>query len=428
MNRRIVRVAALAFALLGLLAACRQQTTTEPKQPTEIKTDKGVVGNTIKLGELTPLTGPAAIIGIPLTKGHEVYFKYVNETLGGVGKDLAADKKYKVELITKDDQYPSAEVHVQQYNAIKDDVLMIAQSLGTPTTKAILPQINTDKILTGAATLSSEWTKEKYIFAAGAPYAAQYINAAQYLKDQGVTPKAGIIYQDDDYGQEGIKGLEFAAKEFKFEIVARAAHKATDQDFTAQVTAMKNAGADHVFLTATPSPTGKIMGTAATLKYSPRWIGQSPTWIGALAKSPVTPYMQQTYWWVSDASCEWGDTSAGCEGMKELTDNLQKFAPDQAPDIYYVFGYTQARIAHQILEKAVERGDLTREGVVKAFESLKSVNMGGLLNPISYGSKCEDKIPVTASSIYTVDPAKPTGLARFVKQVDSKSISKFEFC
>ena len=76
------------------------------------------------------------------------------EVLGGIGKNLAADKRYKVELVTKDTQY-TPDGHVQQYNAIKDQVLMIAQSLGTPTTKAILPQVNEDKILTGAATLAS---------------------------------------------------------------------------------------------------------------------------------------------------------------------------------------------------------------------------------------------------------------------------------
>ncbi len=124
---------------------------------------------------------------------------------------------------------------------------MIAQSLGTANTKAILPQIKEDKILTGAATLSSEWLREKYVVPAGAPYPAQFINAAQQLKDSGVTPKAGIIYQDDDYGAEGLKGLEFAAKEFGFQIVARATYKPTDTEFAAQVTAMKNAAADHVF-------------------------------------------------------------------------------------------------------------------------------------------------------------------------------------
>lgn len=425
MRSRKLRLAAIAAVVLLVGAACRQ--AAGPIRPEDITTDVGVSDQTIFLGELSPLTGPVAVIGGPLTRGHEVYFQYVNEVLGGVGQQLDAEDRYKIELVTLDTQY-SPEVHVQQYNAMKDRVLMIAQSLGTPTTKAILQQINEDKILTGAATLSSDWLKETYVIPAGAPYPVQFINAAQYLKDQGETVRAGIIYQEDDYGEEGVKGLEFAAEEFGFEIVARATYRTGDTDFTAQVTAMKTAGATHVFLTTVPSATGPIMGAALRAGYSPRWIGQSPAWIGALAGSPVAPYMAQTLWIVTDASCAWGQTEAGCEGMAEMLENVEKFASDQEPDYYFGFGYTQARIVHQILEKAVELGDLTRAGVVTAFESLAQVNMGGLLNPISYGPECEDKIPVTASSIWSIDPAEPIGLKRLVQEVDSAAVSKFPFC
>jgi ABC-type branched-subunit amino acid transport system substrate-binding protein len=420
MRRTSLKAIGLAAALLLLGAtACRSGVTTGVGVNAETRV--------IKLGELTPLTGPVAIIGKPLTRGHEVYFQYVNEVLGGVGKDLDADKRYKIELVTKDTQY-TPDGHRQQYTAIKDEVLMIAQSLGTPTTKAILADLTRDKILTGAATLASAWLKEKYVIPAGAPYPIQFINAAQYLKDQGITPKLGIIYQDDDYGAEGLLGLEYAAQKFGWTIVAKATHKATDTEFVTQVTQMKNAGATHVFLTTTPAPTGRIMGTAAQLGFAPRFIGQSPSWIGTLAKSPVAPFLTQTMWVVTDASCGWGEVGAGCEGMKELIDNVAKFASDQVPDYYFTFGYTQARIVHQILEKAVADGDLTRAGVVKAFETLSDVNMGGLLNPISYGSTCEDKIPVTASSIWSVDPTAPTGLKRLVQKVDSSIITDFPFC
>ncbi len=113
--------------------------------------------------------------------------------------------------------------------------------------------------------------------------------------------------------------------------------------------------------------------------------------------------------------------------MKELIENHRKFGGDQPPDYYFIFGYTQARVVHQILERAVEQGDLTREGVVRAFESLKNVNMGGLLNPISYGPTCQDKIPATGSSIWQIDPAQPIAL-KLVKSIDSPAVKKFPFC
>ena len=420
MNRGL-RALALVTVVVFVAVACRQP----------IKTAVGVTGRTITLGEISVLTGPVAVIGKPLTKGHEVYWQYVNEVLGGVGQKLPKEERYKVELITLDSQY-RPDIQVQQYNAMKDKVLMIDQSLGTAHTNAILPQINEDKILTAAATLASDWPKQKYVVATGAPYPAQFINAAQYLKDKGITPKAGIIYQDDDYGLDGVKGLEFAAKEFGFQIIARATYKTTDTSYAAPVTAMKTAGADYVFLASTPTATGNILGTAAALAYAPQFIGLSPSWAGALTgttdkPSPILGFMQKQYWVVTDAQCAWGDVKAGCEGMKELIDNHKKFGGDQAPDYYFIFGYTQARVVHQILEKAVENGDLTREGVVKAFESLKNVNMGGLLNPISYGSECKDKIPATGSTIWRIDPAQPIALAS-VATLDSPTVKKFQFC
>ena len=421
MTARFLRAMALITVVLLVATACR----------TEVKTSVGVEGKTIKLGEITPLTGPVAVIGKPLTRGHEVYFQYVNEVLGGVGQKLPKEERFKVELITLDSQY-RPDIQVQQYNALKDKVLMIAQSLGTAHTNAILAQINEDKILTAAATLASDWPRQKYVVATGAPYPAQFINAAQYLKDKGVTPKAGIIYQDDDYGADGVKGLEFAAKQFGFQIVARASYKVTDTSYAAPVTAMKTGGADHVFLASTPSATGTIIGTAATLGYTAQFIGLSPAWIGALVgttekPSPILPYLQRYMWVVTDAQCAWGETKAGCEGMKELIDNHAKFGKDQPPDYYFIFGYTQARVVHQILEKAVEMGDLTRAGVVKAFESLKTVNMGGLLNPISYGPECKDKIPATGSTIWKIDPSQPIALAS-VATIDSPAVKQFPFC
>lgn len=419
--------AVVAIAVLALVAtACRSSGDTDGGTGA-IKTGVGVEGNTIVLGELSPLTGPVAVIGKPLTKGHEVYFQYVNEVLGGVGKNLAADKKYKIRLETLDTQYVP-QTHAEQYGKLKDKVLMIAQSLGTGTTKAILEQIRADKILTGAATLASDWLKEKYVIPAGAPYPVQAINAFAYVvNEQKKTPKVGVIYQDDDYGIDGLKGVEYAAGKLNFQIVAKATYKPTDKEFVSQVTAMKNAGADHVFLVTVPSATGGILGTAAQAKYTPQWIGQSPSWIGALASSPLKDYLKAYMWVTGDAACDWGSTAAGCEGMKEMVDNLAKYGGGQTPDTYFQFGYTQARIVHQILEKAVADGDLTRDGVVKAFESLSNVDMGGLLNTISYGTACEDKVPATGTAIYSIDAAAPTGLKRLAA-VDDPIVKDFPFC
>lgn len=421
------RVLALGALVLLLASACRGG-GGDATSAGDIATDVGVADGVIRIGELSPLTGPVEVIGKPLTRGHEVYFEYVNTELGGVGRDLPDDEKFQVELVTRDTQYVP-DKHVEQFNALRNEVLAIGQSLGTPTTRAILPQLQDDPILTGPATLSVAWLTEPYMFPAGAPYAAQFINAADYITTElDRTPKAGIIYQDDDYGQEGLKGLEHAADAMGFEIVAQSTYKVGDQDFTAQVKQMKDAGADHVFLTAVPSAAAGILGTAAASGYAPQWIGQSPIWIKSLfTNEQLGPYLQENLWWVTDASCDWGESGDGCEGMGQMVKNIETFAPQQEPDVYFQFGYTQARILHEILEAAVANGDLTRQGVIDAFSELSDVDIGGLLNPVSFGANCEDRIPSTASNIFKVDPAQPLAVTA-VAEVDSDALGDYPFC
>ena len=418
----------VAVAVLALAAvACRS--TGGPSSRGDVKTDVGVSADgTIAIGSLAVLTDVAAPIGIPLQKGHEVYWRYVNEELGGVGRNLPEEEKFTVELETLDTKY-NVETHKQQYAKLKDSVLMIGQSFGTPTTATTLQDIRDDELLTAPASLASIWLQEKYTVPAGAPYPVQTVNALAYVVNElGVTPKGGILYQDDDYGEEGLKGLEYAADKLGFEIVARTTYKLGDTDYTGQVGALQRAGADYVVLTSIPSATGTILGTAAAAGYTPQWIGNSPSWIGALAGvEALLPYLQAYYWVVTDASCAWGDTGAGCEGMAEMVDNLETYGGDQGPDYYFQFGYTQARIVHQILERAIELGDLTRAGVVVAFESLSDIEMGGLLNPISYGPECEDKVPTTGSTIFGVDPAEPIALKE-VATVDDPIVADFPFC
>jgi len=105
----------------------------------------GFDGKTIKLGVLTPLSGPVAVIGQPLTAGNQLWFDKLNASGGVAGK-------YKVQLVERDTRYdpPTA---VQGYNRLKGDVAAFAQILGTGITQAIMPQLKRDDIVAAPATL-----------------------------------------------------------------------------------------------------------------------------------------------------------------------------------------------------------------------------------------------------------------------------------
>ncbi|GAC1350734.1 MAG: ABC transporter substrate-binding protein [Ktedonobacteraceae bacterium] len=357
-----------------------------------------VANKTITLGIISPYSGPvAAPVGDPLARGVEVYFKHVNDN-GGVNG-------YKVKFLEEDSQY-NPQIQVQLYNQIHNKVLMIADSLGTPTTFAIKDLAASDHMLISAATLSSALAREKYLIMVGTPYRLQVENAFDYIVNKlGIkSPATGIIYQNDEYGQDGLTGYKEAVSAYSLHDVGQASYAPTDKDFTAQVSQMKAAGAKYVFLTTLPLVTATIVGTAAKLGYFPQFILQSPAWAnGLLAVPSLRPLL--TRLWVMSQGATWGDTSV--PGMAQLLKDVAKYAPDQKPDGYFEFGYAESEITYAILNKAMANNDITRDGLFAAFNSLSSVNLGGLLPPVTYGTSPDQRVPTRDSVVFQVDPTQP---------------------
>jgi ABC-type branched-subunit amino acid transport system substrate-binding protein len=370
-----------------------------------IKTDIGVNGKTINLGILTPLSGPVADpIGKPLTRGIEVFFDDINAN-GGIDG-------YKVNLVEKDTQYDPQQ-QVVQYNAIRNQVLMLAESLGTEPTFAIKDLANKDNMLVAAATLSSALARETHLIMLGTPYRLQVENAFDYVVNKlGVkAPKVGIIYQNDDYGQDGLTGYKEAVSAYGLNDVGQQAFTLGAADVSAQVLALQAKGAQYVFLTSVPSDTPKFLATAAKVGYHPQWILQSPAFLTAFGQSPqLAPLFKGV--WVVGQGATWGDTSQ--PGMAQMMQDIQKYAtnPPQGPDGYFEFGYTEAKIVYAILKKAADNGDLTRAGVYKAYQNIGTVDLGGLYPKAVYGSSGNpnDRVPTRDNVIYAIDPtAASTG-------------------
>src|SRR5258708_27240451 len=153
-----------------------------------------------------------------------------------------------------------------------------------------------------------------------------------------------------------------------------------------------------------PPPTATIIGTAHLLGYDPQWILQSPAYSPLLLATPVAPLLEHEAWVVAQGAA-WGDTSK--PGMAQLITDQQKYAPDQKPDGFFEAGYTYAKVTYAILKKAIENKDLTRAGLLTAFESLKNVDLGGLLPNVSYGATGNDRVPLRDNTIYAIDTSQP---------------------
>jgi ABC-type branched-subunit amino acid transport system substrate-binding protein len=401
-----LRVRAIAFLAVGcmLLAACGS--TTAGSSGGAIKGGPGIdlVNHSISLGVLTPLTGPiAGPIGLPLTGGIELFFKAVNDA-GGIDG-------FKINLIERDSKY-SPDLQVQGYNDIHNNVAMIAESLGTPPTVAIKDLAAQDHMLVSAATLASSLAREKYLILIGTPYRLQVENAFDYVTNKlgDKAPKTGIIYQNDDYGQDGLTGYTEAVKAYGLTDVGQAPYGTTDTSFVAQVSKMKAAEAKYVFLTTTPPITAKIILTAHALGYDPQWILQSPGFSPALLAVPGLGTLLTKEAWVVSQGASWGDSSK--PGMAEMLNDLRLAKSTQQPDGFFEFGFTEAKVTYAILKKAADNKDLSRDGIFKAFESLRNVDLGGLEPNLNYGSSSDpnQRVPSRDNSIYALDPTAPAGV------------------
>ncbi|HEY8524970.1 MAG TPA: ABC transporter substrate-binding protein [Acidimicrobiales bacterium] len=378
----------------------------------------GFDGETIRLGVVTPTSGRVAVIGEPLTNGNQAYWDYVNEEEGGVAG------RYPVELVVEDSAYdpPTA---VQKYNQIKGDVVMFNQLLGTPVVNALLEQLEADNIVAAPASLDSFWVREQNLLPIGAPYQIQAINGLDWYVTEGGGEGDAIctLRQDDPYGEAGQEGIDFALEQLDLGLTAEATFPVGNPDFTTQITQLQRAGCDMVWLVSTPTDTGSALGKAAELGYAPQWMGQSPTWIGAFVDSPLISYLEENFIWVSEGP-EYGDDSV--PGMAELLRIQETYAPDQEPDVYFNFGYLESRAVHQVLEVAVENGDLSREGIIEAMNSIDELTFDGLFGDYAWGAP-EDRDPPRASSIFRVNPDRPIGLELVVAEHEAPYAADFEF-
>jgi ABC-type branched-subunit amino acid transport system substrate-binding protein len=391
-----------------------------------LKTGPGVNASTktITLGVLSPLSGPVAVIGKPLTAGQQAYFKSVNAS-GGING-------WKVNLVMRDSKY-DPQTEVQDFNQISNQVAFIAQSLGSPTTKAIQPMADQEKMLVGAAAQDSSFVTDPVMAVIGTPYSVDDANALAYIAEHtgNSRPKVGIIYQDDAYGQDGLRGYLAGLKAYHFNNVAQATYQAGDTDLTAQVQKMRSGGAQYVFVVAVPSTAATIVGTGASEGYNPTWVFQGPAWSEYLMTSngtasgtptPVAKALASNVW-VLGYEAQWGNMSV--PGMQQFLANTKKYAPGQIPDYYYMYGYAEAQMETAVLRKAIQAGDLTRQGILNAKLHLGTVNLGGLVPPLNYTPALGPASRMT--EIGKVDPVAPTFLKTVTPFLEGSAAKTLQF-
>jgi ABC-type branched-subunit amino acid transport system substrate-binding protein len=371
-----VAAVALAAALVTAGASCstKSEDGDSPAGASAgtVKTDVGIEGNVIHLGALTDITGVFAASGKDVTLGQRIFWELENAK-GGVCD------KYTVELEVEDHGY-NVQKATTKYAGLKDDVLSMQQVLGSPVATALAPNIQSDKIVSVPLSWARNIAENPYYAIVGPTYDVEIINGLDYLLEKGVIAKGakiGHIFHDSEYGANALAGVKYFAEHNDMTVVEQKI-SATEQDLSSRVTALKAADVDLVVLTTQPLQTAAAANATVAQKLDVPMLGSSPAFLTPLLGTPAKDVLVDRFYLTAP------NPNLGSDAAKSLLDAYKKDNPNGKPGVPLVTGYATSFVLDAILEKACKDGDLTREGVYKAKQSLTDIDTGGLTGELDY--------------------------------------------
>lgn len=396
-----VLLAALAMAATG----CRGGDTEEGDGaisapgvsdepcPDAVNEDNGC----IYLGTISDLTqGPFAPLGVPITEAQEAFWQRVNEDGGIGGYDV------NVTEYVRDNLY-NPETHAQVYSEIEGEVLALAQTLGSPTTLAILEQMKGADVIGAPASWTSLWGFEDNILESGSSYCIDSMNGVDYFVENEDIQSVMAVGFPGDYGGDAAAGAEIAAEAngIDFTNVETAPGQEAQ---SGAVSAIVRQNPDLVILGTGPTETAVIVGQAAAQGYQGQFLGNAPTWNPALLASPAGPALEALFVHVGPWG-SYGTDTPGHEAMREALGEV-----DQPND-----GYTSGWAWSYPMKAALEEwlgGDYegTRAGLLEAVQALESVDFEGML-PEEAGNRSGENDLFRQSVLSSVDPDADAGLA-----------------
>ena len=353
----------LSFLLTLLVMGCANRASAP-----------GVSEDKILIGNVQDLSGPMKELGAVLPAGSNLYFKYINEQ-GGV-------HDRQIEMMVEDHQYnPQKAVAAAKKLIEKDQVFCLYQVIGTSPCEAIRPILAESGIpLVAPATQSGSMSDmsrvaAELIFHTDTGYDKQTGILVDYILSQDSNAKIGLIYQDDDYGENVLKGA--AAAEARTGIsIQREAYQRGATDFAGQVANLMKGGATQVIIAGVVKEPIIVMKTAAAMGYAPQFFGTSPTMDHrvALAAGPAGEGFI-----ASNFAYLWNSDVPTAVLYRELCEKYE--VPEAYMGMYHFYGFATAQVLVEGLKRAGPYP--TRNRLVNALETFNKWDEGAF-PPITY--------------------------------------------
>jgi branched-chain amino acid transport system substrate-binding protein len=387
---REIKMPAIQLRLGAFSAALAVLAATSSGALAQKKYDVGATDTEIKIGNIMPYSGPASSYGV-IGKTEEAYFKKINAEGGINGR--------KINFISYDDGYSPPKTVEQARKLVEsDEVLFIFNSLGTPPNSAIQKYMNAKKVpQLFVATGATKWNDPKdfpWTMGWQPSYQSETQIYAKYILKNMPNAKIAVLYQNDDYGKDYLKGLKdgLGAKAASM-IVAEQSYETTQPTIDSEIVRLKSSGAD-VFVNITiPKFAAQAIKKSAEIEWKPlHFLNSVSSSIGATIKPAGFDAAQNiiSSAYIKDPTDpQWKDDA----GMKTFNAFLDKYYPEaNRNDAFVVYGYSVAQTMVHVLKQCGD--NLTRENVMKQAASIKGLELGGLLPGIKVTTSATDFAPI----------------------------------
>ncbi|MGY8636453.1 ABC transporter substrate-binding protein [Bradyrhizobium sp. 14AA] len=376
---------AAASLALALIAASASTASAQKKY------DTGATDTEIKIGNIMPYSGPASAYGI-IGRTEAAYFKKINEEGGINGR--------KINYISYDDAYSPPKTVEQARKLVEsDEVLFIFNSLGTPPNSAIQKYMNSKKVpQLFVATGATKWNDpQNFPWTMGwqPNYQSETQIYAKWLLKNKPDAKIAVLYQNDDYGKDYLKGLKdgLGSKAASM-IVIEESYETSEPTIDNHIVKLKSTGADVFMNITTPKFAAQAIKKNSEIGWKPlHFLNNVSASVGSVMKPAGFENGQDIISadYLKDVSdTEW----ANDPGMKDFLAFMAKYFPDgDKLDKGTIVGYAVAQTLVQVLKQCGD--DLTRENIMKQAASLKNFRTEALLPGIQINTGPNDFAPIS---------------------------------
>jgi branched-chain amino acid transport system substrate-binding protein len=391
MGRNGPRLAAVA-AVLVTLAACGGSATPTPQ------TDIGITADQILLGNTIAQSGAAAAYGT-IGNAELAYFTYVNNTQGGVN-----GRKIKFKIL--DDGYnPANTVPLTKQLVEQDQVFAMFSGLGTQAQTSVRDYLNGKKVpqlfvATGATTFNKDFSTNPWTLGWQPPYQGEsHIYAQDVLKNHP-SARIGILYQNDDYGQDYVKGLKDGLGAKASMIVDEESYDVTAANVTTQLAKLKGAGVDTLFLFSTPGFTIKGLVTVTLLHWAPviylNSVSNPQVYMGIAKRNGAALQNVTSVGYLKDPTDPQWDGDAGMKLYKQVIANCSTCNVNDGFNIY------GAAVAFTMVDVLKQAGtNMTRKNVMDIAANQLNETNPFLLPSVKIKTTSSDHFPIMQEQVIT---------------------------